>query len=116
MHTLKNTMNRIKKAYILLTTLETSTTFLLTSNEISKKNKWSVKHAAMRPSNFDCATEILIGIFFKDIYTINIDQKITMQMIVQKTLSSSNIFYQHERNQNRKLFVHLTAKDVKTQH
>lgn len=66
MHTLKNTMNEREKVYILFTTLDTSTTFLLTSNEISKKNKCSVKHAAMRPSNFDCATEILIGIFFND--------------------------------------------------
>lgn len=67
MHTLKTTMNRREKSYILLTTLDTSTTFLLISKEISKKNICSVKQAATRPSNFDCATEILIGIFFNDI-------------------------------------------------
>jgi len=37
MHTLKNTMNEREEVYIVLTTLDASTIFLLISNEISKK-------------------------------------------------------------------------------
>lgn len=57
-------MNERDRAYIQLTTLDTSATFLLISKEISKKKICSVKQAAIRPSNLDCATEILIGILF----------------------------------------------------
>lgn len=60
-------MNERERAYILLTTLDTSTTFLLISKEISKKKICSVIQAATRPSNLDCATEILNGIFLSAI-------------------------------------------------
>lgn len=60
-------MNERERAYILLTTLDTLTTFLLISKEISKKKICNVRQAVTRPSNLDRATEILIGIFFNDI-------------------------------------------------
>lgn len=79
MYTLKHTMNERERVYIPLTTLDTSTTFLLISKEISKKKICSVKQAATRPSNLDCETEILIGIFLKDIANKRLNTKITQK-------------------------------------
>lgn len=105
-------MNERERAYILLTTLDTSTTFLLISNEISKKKRCSVKQAAARPSNLVCATEILIGIFFTNTKDKKINQIKTMHLLVMSKQSRSRIFCQHVLPISIHKTLHLVLRGV----